>query len=328
MSEEFKNGLFEVNSEKAFNDKAIKIFGYQAENNPVYRDYLSFLGKKPESIKDIFDIPFLPIGFFRNHKIVTGEQEPQIIFKSSGTTGMEPGNHYVSDMGLYEQSCLKGFNMFYGYPSDYCILALLPSYLEREGSSLIYMMESLIKKSKYLESGFYLKNFVDLIAMIDRLKEKKRKIFLIGVSFALLDLAEKHSPDFSGIIVMETGGMKGMRKELVREELHDILCRSFNVSVVHSEYGMTELLSQAYSSGNGLFYCPPWMKVILRDPDDPLTNFTETQSTGGINIIDFANINSCCFIATSDLGRLNRDGSFEVLGRFDNSDIRGCNLLV
>jgi phenylacetate-coenzyme A ligase PaaK-like adenylate-forming protein len=328
MNEEFKTGIFNIRSKKAFSDLTLKIFRYQAMNNPVYRDYISYLGIRVEKIKNVYDIPFLPISFFRNHKVITGEDEPQIIFRSSGTTGMVSSRHYVTDLKLYEQSFLKTFKRFYGAPSGYCILALLPSYLERDGSSLIYMMERLIEESKHKESGFYLKNSEDLISTIARLKGKKKKIFLIGVSFALLDLAEKYSSDLSGLIVMETGGMKGMRKELVREELHDILCKSFNITVVHSEYGMTELLSQSYSSGNGQFSCPPWMKIILRDPNDPLTNFTDVRYSGGINIIDLANINSCSFIATGDLGHIYPDGTFEVLGRFDNSDIRGCNLLV
>jgi hypothetical protein len=328
MNEEFKKELFDIGSGKAFQDLAIRIFRYQAENNIVYKEYLMYLGRKPDKVENIFDIPFLPISFFKTHKIITGKGVPQIIFRSSGTMGNIPGCHYVSDIELYEKSFLKGFKCFYGDPSEYCILALLPSYLEREGSSLVYMMERLIRESDYKESGFYLKNPEDLIDTVSFLKEKKKKTLLTGVSFALLDLAEKYSPDLSGLIVMETGGMKGMRKELVRENLHDILCRSFNISVVHSEYGMTEMLSQAYSSGNGLFHCPPWMKIIIRDPNDPLTNFDKPLIAGGINIIDLANINSCCFIATGDLGRLHHDFSFEVLGRFDNSDIRGCNLLA
>lgn len=328
MNEEYKTGIFKVRSNKDFLDLSINIFRYQAANNPVYREYLLHLGTRVEKITDVYDIPFLPIGFFRNHKVITGAGEPQTVFKSSGTTGMVSSSHYVTDLKLYEKSFLKTFKLFYGSPSDYCILALLPSYLEREGSSLIYMMNRLIELSQHRESGFYLKNSEDLILTLKKLKKKKEKILLIGVSFALIDLAEKYSPDLSGVIVMETGGMKGMRKEIVREELHELFCKSFNISVVHSEYGMTELLSQAYSCGNGRFTSPPWMKIILRDPNDPLTNFTDLSYSGGINIIDLANINSCSFIATSDLGHIYPDGSFEVLGRFDNSDIRGCNLVV
>ena len=239
-----------------------------------------------------------------------------------------PGKHFVIDSGLYEESFLNAFRIFYGDPSEYLIAALLPSYTERENSSLVYMMDKLIKKSRYPLSGFYKENIEDLMATVKNAKYENQKTLLLGVSFALLDLAEKHSPDLSGVIVMETGGMKGRRKEIIRRELHSILKEKFNVLSIHSEYGMTELMSQAYSKGDGIFYCPPWMKVILRDPHDPLSVFAETGKTGGINIIDLANINSCSFIATGDLGKLHENGGFEVLGRFDNSDIRGCNLLV
>jgi hypothetical protein len=229
---------------------------------------------------------------------------------------------------LYERSFNGSFSLFYGDPEDYLIAALLPSYTEREGSSLVYMAEKLIKASRHPRSGFYRDNIPDLIEKINIAKKENKKILLLGVSFALLDLAEQYSPDLSGVTVMETGGMKGRRKEITRQELHSILKEKFNVPAIHSEYGMTELISQAYSKGDGIFYCPPWMKVVIRDPQDPLTSFTETGKTGGINIIDLANINSCSFIATGDLGKINEDGGFEVLGRFDNSDIRGCNLLA
>ena len=328
MNGEIRDQIFNIKSEKTFNELAIRIFRFQAEQNSVYREYISFLGISPGDIENIYDIPFLPVGFFRNHEVITGNKKPQIVFKSSGTKAALPGKHYVTDISLYEDSFLNGFRLFYGDPSGYSILALLPSYLEREGSSLIYMMERLILESKNIDSGFYLNNPEELILTVNRLKEKNTKNILVGVSFALLDLAEKFAPDLSGITVMETGGMKGRRKELVREELHEILCKKLNINEVHSEYGMTELLSQAYSKGNGRFHCPPWMKIILRDPNDPLTNYSDTRQTGGINIIDLANINSCSFIATSDLGRVYKDSGFEVLGRFDNSDIRGCNLLV
>jgi hypothetical protein len=229
---------------------------------------------------------------------------------------------------LYEESFLKTFNLFYGDPGQYLIAALLPSYIERGSSSLVYMADKLIKKSRHPLSGFYKGNKEDLIIAIKKSKEENQKILLLGVSFALLDLAEKQAPDLSGVIVIETGGMKGRRKELTRQELHKILIEKFNVHSIDSEYGMTELMSQAYSKGNGIFYCPPWMKVMIRDPQDPLSLYSETGKTGGINIVDLANINSCSFISTSDLGRLHDDGGFEVLGRFDNSDIRGCNLMA
>jgi phenylacetate-coenzyme A ligase PaaK-like adenylate-forming protein len=259
---------------------------------------------------------------------VSGDYQVEMIFESSGTTGVIPGKHFVSDLKLYEESFFRSFSLFYGQPEEYLISALLPSYTEREGSSLVYMADHLISRSKFANSGFYKDNTTELIRIIEKEREKNTKILLLGVSFALLDMAESLSPDLSGVIVMETGGMKGRRKELTRPELHSILKEKFNVNEIHSEYGMTELLSQAYSKGEGIFYCPPWMKIVIRDPQDPLTFYTEPGQTGGINIIDLANINSCSFIATGDLGKVHKDGGFEVLGRFDNSDIRGCNLMI
>jgi phenylacetate-coenzyme A ligase PaaK-like adenylate-forming protein len=252
----------------------------------------------------------------------------ETIFESSGTAGVIPGKNFVNDLSIYDESFIKSFNLFYGDPGEYLIAALLPSYIERGGSSLVYMADKLIKLSRHPLSGFYKGDFKKLLATIKKARDENQKALLLGVSFALLDLAENEAPELSGIIVMETGGMKGRRKEMTRSELHSILKEKFNIPVIHSEYGMTELLSQAYSKGEGKFYCPPWMKVLIRDPQDPLSIYSETGKNGGINIIDLANINSCSFIATSDLGRLNDDGSFEVLGRFDNSDIRGCNLLA
>ena len=251
-----------------------------------------------------------------------------MIFESSGTTGVTPGKHFVCDLKLYETSFVKTFRLFYGEPEDYLIIALLPSYTDRVSSSLVYMADKLIKKSHHPGSGFYKGKPDDLLNAIKKGKEEGARILLLGVSFALLDLAENDSPDLSGVIIMETGGMKGRRKELTRAELHGILREKFNVNSIHSEYGMTELMSQAYSSGDGIFYCPPWMKVVIRDPQDPLCLYDQPGKTGGINIIDLANLNSCSFIATGDLGKLHEDGGFEVLGRFDNSDIRGCNLLA
>ena len=327
MKEEFISSLFDLKGEQVFNDLAIDIFRYQSQNNIVYREYLERLGKRIRSVRDIYDIPFLPISFFRNHKVITGKDQPQEIFRSSGTTGMSSSSHYVTDIEIYKKSFLKCFRKFYGEPSDYYILALLPSYLERDGSSLIFMVNHLISESKREESGFYLRNYEELLSQIKRIKLKKAKILLFGVTFALVEFAEKYSPDLSGVTVIETGGMKGMRKEMVRDELHELLKERFKIKSVHSEYGMTELLSQAYSDGKGLFHTPPWMKIIMRDPNDPLTNFRDKSGSGGINIIDLANINSCSFIASDDLGRIHGE-SFEVLGRFDNSDVRGCNLLV
>lgn len=321
-------GIFNIKSQSDFWKTAFEIFSYQVSNNVVYQNFITSLGKIPAKVATPYEIPFLPVEFFRNHKIVTGNLPVEMIFESSGSTGFTPGKHFVNDLSLYEESFQKAFGFFYGEPEEFLILALLPSYLEREGSSLIYMADKLIKRSKNPQSGFYRNNINDLLLTIKKAKKVGQKILLLGVSFALIDLAENQSPDLSGVIVMETGGMKGRRKELTRSELHIVLKEKFNVTSIHSEYGMTELLSQAYSKGDGVFYCPPWMKIMIRDPQDPLTIFEEHGKTGGINIIDLANINSCSFIATSDLGKLHEDGGFEVLGRFDNSDIRGCNLLV
>lgn len=320
--------IFNISSNADFGETALEIFNYQYNNNALYHNFIKCLGKDSSKIKTPYKIPFLPVEFFRNHKIISGDLPVEMIFKSSGTTGITPGKHFVNDLGLYEESFLKSFRLFYGEPEEYLIAALLPSNTEIEGSSLVYMADNLIKRSKNPHSGFYKSNIKDLILTIGKAKKEKQKVLLLGVSFALLDLAEIQSPDLSGVIVMETGGMKGRKKELTRSELHSILKEKLNVLSIHSEYGMTELMSQAYSKGDGIFYCPPWMKIIIRDLQDPLTLYNEPARTGGINIIDLANINSCSFIATGDLGMLHEDGGFEVLGRFDNSDIRGCNLLV
>jgi phenylacetate-coenzyme A ligase PaaK-like adenylate-forming protein len=325
---DLRNRIFNLKSQADFLEISLEVFKYQCNNNPVYQDFIKSLGKGPCKINSPDEIPFLPVEFFRNHKIISGNLPVEIVFESSGTTGVTPGKHFVTDISYYQESFLRSFRLFYGEPEDYLITALLPSYIERGGSSLIYMADNLIKRSKNPHSGFYINEVEELILTIKKAKQKKHKIFLLGVSFALLDLAENHSSDLSGVIVMETGGMKGRRKELTRSELHSILKEKLNVASIHSEYGMTELLSQAYSKENGIFYCPPWMKILIRDPMDPLTLYFEPGNTGGINIIDLANINSCSFIATGDLGRVHGDGGFEVLGRFDNSDIRGCNLMV
>ncbi len=326
---------------------ALSVFNYQAQTNAVYNKYIHTLNIDVSAITKLKQIPFLPVEFFKTQEVIVREagdgrqkteerrQETQNskLFTSSGTTGNNTSKHYVSDVSIYEQSYLKGFQYFYGNCDDYCILALLPSYLEREGSSLIYMFNDLIHKSKHAQSGFYLNNYTDLLLTLKQLEAKNQKTILLGVSYALLDLAElmdnskSQGFNFKNTIVMETGGMKGKRREMLKEELHTILCKSFGVSVIHSEYGMTELLSQAYSKGNGIYNCPPWMKVMIRDVNDPFS-FLPAEKTGGITIIDLANINSCSFISTQDLGKLHGDDSFEILGRFDNSDIRGCNLLL
>ena len=319
--------IFNISTETEFNAVALKTFGIQYHGNLVYQEFCRHLGKDESNVKSLVDIPFLPIEFFKTKKVITGSFTPQVIFTSSGTTGSEVSKHYVRNMVLYENSYLKAFKQFYGDIEDYCVLALLPSYLEREGSSLIYMANDLILKSKHPDSGFYLDDIDRLQKTMVRLNGSGTKILLLGVSFALLDMAEAYQLNLKNTIIMETGGMKGRKKELIREELHQLLKSGFGVPNIHSEYGMTELLSQAYSQGNGLFLTPKWMKVMTRETEDPLT-LQELGKTGGVNVIDLANVHSCSFIATQDLGKVYSDGSFEILGRFDHSDIRGCNLMV
>ncbi|MEO1032198.1 MAG: acyl transferase [Bacteroidota bacterium] len=322
-----KDAIFNINTNTEFEALALDIFRFQFENNAVYRSFCDLLYKHPSDVKSIADIPFLPIQFFKSHNVLSENKPIEKLFTSSGTTGSKTSNHHVTDINLYEKSYLNGFRHFYGPIEDYVVLALLPSYLEREGSSLIYMVNDLIMKSKHAESGFFLNDLSELAKTMQRLEDKKQKTLLIGVSFALLDLAEQFQFNLKHTIVMETGGMKGRRKEIIRQELHDILSSSFGVDQIHSEYGMTELLSQAYSRGHGVFDCPPWLKIITRDPEDPFS-LQAPNKTGGINVIDLANINSCAFIATQDLGKVYEDGQFEVIGRFDHSDIRGCNLMA
>jgi phenylacetate-coenzyme A ligase PaaK-like adenylate-forming protein len=320
--------VFNIKNQADFCETAVDIFNYQYNNNFVYNNFVNSLGKDISEINTLSDIPFLPVEFFKNHKILSGDLPVEKIFESSGTTATTRSKHYINNLKLYEESFQRTFRMFYGNPEEYLIVALLPSYIEIGSSSLVYMADYLINNSQNPNSGFFRNNEEDLIKTIIKAKSDKQKILLLGVSFALLDLAENNSPDLSEVIVMETGGMKGRRKELTRIELHSILKDRLNVSSIHSEYGMTELLSQAYSKEDGIFYCPPWLKILIRDTLDPLTVYDEPSNTGGINIIDLANFNSCSFIATGDLGKLHDDGGFEVLGRFDNSDIRGCNLLI
>ena len=319
--------IFTISHEEEFNSLALKVFSHQFENNRVYRSFCDLLYKHPSEIDTFRDIPFLPIQFFKSHKVLSSKNKVEQTFTSSGTTGSITSKHFITDKKIYESSYVKGFQKIYGNVEDYAILALLPSYLERDGSSLIYMVADMIKRSNCNESGFYLNNFSDLASTIKTLEERKQKTLLIGVSFALLDLIEQFQFNLNHTIVMETGGMKGRRKEIIRSELHDLLKKGFGVDHIHSEYGMTELLSQAYSLGNGIFHCPPWMRILTRDTEDPLQIINSGKS-GGLNIIDLANINSCSFIATQDLGRVYNNNSFEVIGRFDNSDIRGCNLMV
>ncbi|MDX1362715.1 MAG: acyl transferase [Arenibacter latericius] len=319
--------IFQISSEAEFNAMALQTFRSQFQNNIVYREFCQHLGKNESNVNRVEDIPFLPISFFKTHKVITGNFKPQIIFTSSGTTGSEVSKHAVRDLSIYEKSYLSAFEAFYGDINEYCILALLPSYLEREGSSLIYMADDLIKKSNHPDSGFYLDDVKHLRATLLKLEEANTKTLLIGVSFALLDMAEKYNLQLKNTVIMETGGMKGRKKEMIREELHQLLMSGFGVPQIHSEYGMTELLSQAYSYGNGIFYTPKWMKIFTRETEDPLS-LQEPGKSGGVNIIDLANVHSCAFIATQDLGKVHMDGSFEILGRYDHSDVRGCNLMV
>lgn len=319
--------IFTISSSIELEKVSLEVFAHQYASNKVYHQFCSYLKKSPKNVNTLSDIPFLPIEFFKSKKIVATHAPAEIIFTSSGTTGSETSKHYVTDVKIYEESYLKAFKHFYGNIKEYCVLALLPSYLEREGSSLIHMADDLIKKSQHPESGFYLNDIQLLTEKLIHLNKTGTKVLLIGVSFALLDVAENYTLNLNNVVVMETGGMKGRRKEMIREELHDILKGGFGVPVIHSEYGMTELLSQAYSKGNGIFETPPWMEILIRDTEDALS-YQPTGKTGGVNVIDLANINSCSFIATQDLGKKFNDNTFEILGRFDNSDIRGCNLMV
>ena len=321
------HNIFTIETFDDFEKVSISIFRHQAKNNLVYKKFLSYLNIDINSVKNSKEIPFLPIQFFKSHKIISSTDKVKLLFSSSGTTGNLTSKHYLTDESLYEKSYLSAFEHFYGKISNFTVLALLPSYLERSDSSLVYMVNDLVIKSQKPKSGFYLDNLTELKDNLLELSAQKEKILLIGVSFALLDLKEQYSFELKNAIVMETGGMKGRRKELIRNELHQKLKDGFGVSTIHSEYGMTELLSQAYSKGNGIFKPPPWMKILIRDPENAM-EIIPHEKTGGINIIDLANINSCSFIATQDLGRTYANGSFEVLGRFDNSDIRGCNLLI
>lgn len=319
--------IFSINNPKEFENTCLDTFRYQYEHIVIYREFVDLIGVDSKEIQHINQIPFLPISFFKTHRIISDEKDAEIIFSSSGSSGMPASQHLVSDSDLYRKSFTRGFEYFYRSSANYCFLALLPSYLERQGSSLIFMMDYFIQQSRFAQSGFYLNELNELASVLKSNAKIKIPTILLGVSYALLDLAELYPMDLSQVIVMETGGMKGNRPEISKEKLHTILCNAFNLQVVHSEYGMTELLSQAYSKGNGRFFAPPWMKVRIRDLYDPLAYF-DSGKTGGMNIIDLANQYSCSFIQTDDLGKLNEDGSFQVLGRLEASGLRGCNLLV
>lgn len=317
--------IFNIKSEEDFKKICFEIFKYQVDYNPIYSSYCEIIlkGKNPNKITDI---PFLPISFFKEEQIICQGQKIEEIFLSSGTTGNQ-SKHLVSDLSIYKKSFRKSFELFYGDITDYCILSLLPNYREREGSSLIYMVDDFIKNSKHPDSGFYLNDYKKLTQTLIELENKNQKTILFGVSYALLDLAVQFPQKLNNTIIIETGGTKGNRKEILKEELHESLKSCFKTKTIHSEYGMTELLSQSYSKGNGIFKSPPWKKVLIRDINDPLS-FVDNNITGGINIIDLGNIYSCPFIATQDLGKKYNDDSFSIIGRYDNSDVRGCNLLV
>jgi phenylacetate-coenzyme A ligase PaaK-like adenylate-forming protein len=311
---------------KDFSEIALDVFRFQATHNPLYQQYLRLLNVDPHLVDEIDQIPFLPIQFFKNHSIQTGSWEPELLFTSSGTGGTT-STHSVLDPNWYLANTRLGFESFYGPLEDYCFLGLLPSYLERTGSSLIYMVDHFIQQSRYPQSGFFLHNTQELLGVVEKCQEEHIPTVLIGVSFALLDLAEQAAPNLQGLVVMETGGMKGRRREITRTELHDQLSQAFQVDSIHSEYGMTELFSQAYSKGKGLFACPPTMQVLTREITDPFSPALPGKA-GVLNIIDLANLDTISFIGTQDLGRVHSAGQFEVLGRLDNSDVRGCNLMV
>ena len=322
-----QNAVFNIQNQSDFKTCALQVFRHQFKNNAIYRSFCDLLYIHSSDVKEVEEIPFLPIQFFKSHAVLSSTQAVKETFTSSGTTGSSVSKHMVTDLSWYTKSYTKSFEYFYGPIEEYTVLGLLPNYLERDGSSLIYMVDDFIKKSNRPASGFYLNNLTELSKTLIALDKKGEKVLLIGVTFALLDLIERQQFKLQNTIIMETGGMKGRRKEIIRNELHEILCAGFGVSKIHSEYGMTELLSQGYSKGNGVFETPPWMKILTRDTEDALS-INASGKNGGINVIDLANYNSCSFIATQDLGKVYENETFEVLGRFDNSDIRGCNLMV
>ncbi len=327
-TEHISEQIFAINehNDVLFEQLALELFQYHAKKNETYRDFIGHLGIDASEVLKLNEIPFMPISLFKRHAVGVFNAPPEAVFLSSGTTGMERSQHHVTSLKLYDQSLHQCFNQFFGKEQDYCILALLPSYLERSNSSLVYMTQKLMKKSGHADNGFYLDRLTSLSKVLKKNSEKGVKTILIGVTFALLELAEKHPQQLNNCTIMETGGMKGKRKEMPREEVHEILKSAFGLEKVASEYGMTELLSQAYSLGNGIFQTPPWMRVYVREATDPLT--VSGRGKGALNVIDLANIHSCPFIATQDLAHIHQDHSFEVLGRMDDSDVRGCNLMV
>ncbi len=324
---ELRLRIFEEHNNDSFLQLALDIFQYQYENNSFYRTFVEGCKVNPKLIKQLSDIPFLPVELFKSNEIKTGDFQEQAVFLSSGTTGSVSSKHFVKELDLYEESFIRTFRFFYGEPEEFVFLALLPSYLERSGSSLIYMMEKMISESKDLRSGFFLNEFDKLKSLLMKLRAENKNVVLIGVTYALLDFADQYSLSFPELNVMETGGMKGKRKEMIRAEVHEKLKPAFGVKSIHSEYGMTEMLSQAYSKGDGIFHTPPWMRILIREMNDPLQS-AEMGKSGAVKAIDLANLDSCAFIATQDLGIAHSPTSFEIIGRFDFSDIRGCNLMV
>ncbi len=321
--------IFKINCESDFEKMALEVFQFQYINNAVYRRWVNALQIEPQNIHTSENIPFLPIEFFKTQPVIAypSDEKEEALFISSSTTSQIPSKHYVRDLDIYRQSFMRCFTNFFGNLKDYCIIALLPGYLEREGSSLVYMCHHLIKQSEHSLSGFYLRNLDDLLATIEKLKSQKQKTMIIGVSYALLDLAETGIELNEDFTVMETGGMKGRRKEMLKEELHTVLKSAFNIGTIAGEYGMTELLSQAYALSDGKYSMPPWMQVRIRDINDPFAQRTNGK-TGGVNVMDLANVYSCSFIATKDLGFKDESGFLNLRGRYDNSDLRGCNLMV
>lgn len=324
----FEDRIFALreHNDVAFDQLALELFRVHAERNETYRSFIQYLGVDAGAVERVTQIPYLPIQLFKRHVVGVFSGPPEAVFLSSGTSGSERSSHHVADLDVYDTSLLKCFRLFFGEPSEYCILGLLPSYLDRSNASLVYMVRKLIERSQHSESGFYLDRLTSLSKVLRKNSAAGKKTLLIGVTFALLELAEKHAQPLKDCIILETGGMKGRRREMIREELHWTLQNAFNISTIGSEYGMTELLSQAWSLGDGIFRSPPWMRVYVRDAYDPLS--LATHGRGAINIIDLANLNSCPFIATQDIGLLYQDGSFEVLGRLDYAEMRGCNLLA
>jgi hypothetical protein len=331
---EYPDKIFGVD-ESAFEPMALEIFRYQYENSTIYRLYVDTLGIDHKLVKYLHQVPFLPIRFFKSHHVVSGNFQAETVFESSGTTQTIASRHYIKDLNIYRKSFTGGFEQFYGSINNWCVIGLLPSYLERNHSSLVVMVNEMIKKSNHPKSGFYLYEFDKLAKVLQELEQQKQPVLLVGVTFALLDFAAAHPMPLKETVIMETGGMKGRKRELTRAEVHEALREAFGIEKIHAEYGMTEMLSQAYSKGNGIFHCQPWMRIAVREEDDPLKvimpwmiNETKGNVTGVINVIDLANIHSCSFIATDDMGRLYNNGAFEVLGRVDNSDMRGCSLMM